>query len=81
MPCVQCYEVVATRMCGGASMWMNTELQRAYERSCLPWVIWATLKEVVCARFEPINREERVRTSLRVFTQIESVQAYVHWFD
>ncbi len=55
------YDVVATRMRGGAATWINLELEEAKGKGKLPWQRWSQFKAALIARFEPVNREERSR--------------------
>ena len=75
------FEYTATRMTGGAQIWMNSQLEKAARANHQPWNTWEDFKQDVCKMFEPQNREEKARSSLRALTQTGSVKNYVYKFD
>lgn len=75
------WDVVATRMSGGAVTWMNSRLRDAAEGREALWTNWEEFRHDVLARYEPLSKEERAREQLRTLSQTGSVHTYVFKFE
>ena len=53
------WDVVATRMSGGALTWINARMSATEELGVRPWVSWKALEKALKAQFEPLSKEER----------------------
>ncbi len=74
------WDVVATRMSGGAVTWMNWKLWEADRERTVPWTGWEEFCTELLAQFEPSSKQERARDQLRTLTQAGSIHAYVYRF-
>ena len=75
------YQYTATKMKGGALIWINAQLADAQAANRQPWTSWDAFKSDVCKMFDPRNQEELARSSLRSLTQTGTVRNYVYRFN
>ena len=74
------WDVIATRMTGGAATWNNAKLRDAELSGGEPWADWNGFKRELLAQFESLSKEERAREQLRNLSQTGSVHTYVYRF-
>ena len=74
------WDVVATRMSGGALTRVNTRMSIAKELGDRPWMSWQAFEKVLKAQFEPLSKEERAREQIRKLVQTGNVNTYIYRF-
>ena len=68
-------------MKGGALIWINSQLAKAKAANRQPWASWDEFKAEVSKTFDPADKEEQARSSLRTLVQTGTVRNYVHRFN
>ena len=64
IPQADLWDVIATRIIGGAATWINAKLRDAELSGREPWADWNGFKRELLAQFEPLSKEERARRQL-----------------
>ena len=52
------WDVIATRMTGGAATWINAKLRDAEVGGNQPWTDWNEFRKELLTQFEPLSKEE-----------------------
>ena len=74
-------DVVAMRVEGAASSWVNAVLQEISE-GCRPvFRTWAQFRDAMVQRFEPVTEVEEARKQLRALRQTGRVAGYIQKFQ
>ena len=73
-------DVVAMRVEGAASSWVNAVLQEISEGRRPVFHTWAQFRDAMVQRFEPVTEVEEVRKQLRALRQTGRVVGYVQKF-
>ena len=69
--------VVAMRVEGAASSWVNAVLQEISEGHRLVFRTWAQFRDAMVQRFEPATEVEEARKQLRALRQTGRVAGYI----
>ena len=74
-------DVVAMRVEGAASSWVNAVLQEISEGRRPVFRTWAQFRDAMVQRFEPVTEVEEARKQLRALRQTGRVAGYVQKFQ
>ena len=74
-------DVVAMRVEGATSSWVNAVLQEISEGRRPVFRTWAQFRDAMVQRFEPVTEIEEVREQLRALRQTGRVTSYVQKFQ
>ena len=74
-------DVVAMRVDGAASSWVNAVLQDIAEGNRQIFHTWAQFKEAMIQRFEPVTETEEARKQLKALRQTGRVAGYIQRFQ
>ena len=74
-------DVVAMRVDGAASSWVNAVLQDIAEGNRQIFRTWAQFKEAMIQRFEPVTETEEARKQLKALRQTGRVAGYIQRFQ
>ena len=70
-------DVVAMRVEGAASSWVNAVLQDISEGRKLVFRMWAQFRDAMMQRFEPVTEVEKACKQLQALRQTSRVAGYV----
>ena len=73
-------DVVAMRVEGAASSWVNAVLQEISEGRRLVFCTWVQFRDAMVQRFEPVTEVKEARKQLRALRQTGRVAGYVQKF-
>ena len=76
-----CLDVVAMRVEGAVSSWVNAVLQEISEGRRPVLRTWAQFRDAMVQRFEPVTEVEEARKQLRALRQTGRVAGYVQKFQ
>ena len=74
------FDVVAMRVEGAASSWVNAVLQEISEGRRLVFRTWAQFRDVMLQQFEPITEVEEAHKQLQTLRQTGRPASYVQKF-
>ena len=70
-------DVVAMRVEGAASTWVNAVLEEVATGRRPAFQTWGEFENVMIHRFEPLTQVEEARKQLKALTQTKGVSGYV----
>ena len=73
-------DVVAMRVEGAASTWVNAVLEEVATGRRPAFQTWGEFEHVMIHRFEPLTQVEEARKQLKALTQTKGVSGYVQRF-
>ena len=73
-------DIVATRLDGAASTWIERELQRARQQHRAAWTTWDAFTDAMIRAFEPATVVEEARQQILNLRQTGRVSGYVQRF-
>ena len=73
-------DIVATRLDGAASTWIERELQRARRQHRAVWTMWEAFTDAMARAFEPVTVVEEARQQILNLRQTGHVIGYVQQF-
>ena len=73
-------DIVATRIDGAASTWIERELQRAQRQHCAAWTTWEAFTDAMARAFEPATVVEEARQQILNLRQTGRVTGYIQQF-